>query len=40
MLNQHIHTNSQIEPFYYALNLSLDDIMMEIMDIKEHFKID
>ena len=40
MLNQHIHTNSQIEPFYYALNLSLDDIVTEIMDIKEHFKID
>ena len=40
MLNQHIHTNSQIEPFYYALNLSLDDITKEIIDIKEHFKID
>lgn len=40
MLNQHIHTNSQIEPFYYALNLSLDDIMTEIIDIKGHFKTD
>ncbi len=38
MLNQHIHTNSQIEPFYYALNLSLDDIEKEIIDIKKHFK--
>ncbi len=39
MLNQHIHQKSQIMPFYYALNLTLDDISTEINDIKEHFFI-
>ena len=39
MLNQHIHQQSQIMPFYYVLNLTLDDISKEIKDIKEHFEI-
>ena len=38
MLNQHIHQQSQRIPFYYALNLTLDDISKEIKDIKEHFE--
>lgn len=37
MLNQHIHQKSQEMPFYFALNLSLDDVAKEIVDIKEHF---
>ena len=37
MLNQHIHQKSQEMPFYFALNLSLDDVTKEISDIKEHF---
>ncbi len=37
MLNQHIHQKSQEMPFYFALNLSLDDVAKEIIDIKEHF---
>ena len=37
MLNQHIHQQSQVMPFYYVLNLTLDDISKEINDIKEHF---
>lgn len=39
MLNQHIHQKSQEMPFYFALNLSLDDVAKEIIDIKEHFII-
>lgn len=39
MLNQHIHQNSQVMPFYFSLNLTLDDISKEILDIKEHFII-
>lgn len=38
MLNQHLHINSQEIPFYYVLNLTLDDIEKEIKDIKQHFK--
>lgn len=38
MLNQHEHSNSQKEPFYYALSLSMDNIIDEILDIKEHFE--
>ena len=38
MLNQHIHQKSQEMPFYFALNLSLDDVSKEIIDIKEHFE--
>lgn len=37
MLNQHIHQKSQEMPFYFALNLSLDDVVKEIIDVKEHF---
>ena len=37
MLNQNDHVKSQKEPFYFALSLSLDDILNEIMDIKNHF---
>lgn len=40
MLNQHIHHKSQEMPFYFALNLSLDDIAKEIVDIKKHFEIE
>lgn len=39
MLNQHIHQKSQEMPFYFALNLSLDDVAKEIIDIKDHFNI-
>lgn len=38
MLNQHIHFNSQIAPFSYAINLSLDDLQNEIYSIKDMFK--
>jgi len=37
MLNQNIHQKSQIQPFYFALNLTLDDVSKEIEDIKSHF---
>lgn len=37
MLNQHIHQQSQIMPFYYSLNLTFDDISNEINDIKKRF---
>ena len=39
MLNQHIHSKSQEMPFYFSLNLSLDDVAKEILDIKEHFGV-
>lgn len=35
MLNQGIHFNSQIAPFSYAINLSLDDLEKEINNIKD-----
>ena len=38
MLNQDIHYNSQIAPFSYAINLSLDDLQNEIYSIKDMFK--
>lgn len=38
MLNQNEHSKSQKEPFYYALSLSTEEIVKEIIDIKEHFK--
>ena len=38
MLNQNNHYKSQIAPFYYALNLSLDDITREILNIKNMFE--
>lgn len=37
MLNQNEHYQSQIIPFNYALNISLDDLMSEITEIKEKF---
>lgn len=37
MLNQNDHAQSQKEPFYYALSLSTENIIKEIIDIKEHF---
>lgn len=37
MLNQNEHTESQKEPFYYALSISTDDILNDILEIKEHF---
>ena len=37
MLNQNDHFKSQKEPFYFALSLSTEEIIKEIIDIKEHF---
>ena len=37
MINQHDHYRSQILPFSYALNLSLDELKNEIIDIKDTF---
>ena len=37
MLNQNDHFDSQILPFYYALNISIDDLKNEIRDIKDMF---
>lgn len=37
MLNQNEHYQSQIIPFNYALNISLDDLINEITDIKNRF---
>ena len=39
MLNQNEHYRSQIVPFNYALNISLDDLIYEIEEIKERFEI-
>lgn len=39
MLNQNEHYQSQIIPFNYALNISLDELISEIEEIKERFKI-
>ena len=39
MLNQNEHYQSQIVPFNYALNISLDDLIYEIEEIKERFEI-
>lgn len=38
MLNQNCHINSQIQPFYYALSVKLDDIKREIEEIKIMFQ--
>ena len=40
MLNQNEHYQSQIIPFNYALNISLDELICEIQEIKERFKIE
>ena len=37
MINQHNHYKSQILPFNYALNITLDELKNEILDIKNHF---
>lgn len=37
MLNQNEHPRSQNEPFRYALSISIDNIMNDILDIKDHF---
>lgn len=37
MINQHNHYKSQILPFNYALNITLDELIKEILDIKSHF---
>ena len=39
MLNQQVHSHSQRLPFYFSLNLSLDDVILEIIDIKKHFLV-
>ena len=38
MLNQNEHYQSQIIPFNYALNISLDELIHEIQEIKERFE--
>lgn len=38
MLNQNEHYQSQIIPFNYALNISLDELIHEIKEIKERFQ--
>lgn len=38
MLNQNEHYQSQIIPFNYALNISLDELINEIKEIKERFE--
>ena len=38
MLNQHGHYMSQGEPFHYVLNLSVDDIYIEIKEITSLFR--
>lgn len=37
MINQHNHYKSQILPFNYTLNITLDELKNEILDIKNHF---
>lgn len=37
MINQNCHYKSQILPFNYALNVSIDDLKNEISDIVSHF---
>lgn len=39
MLNQNDHSDSQKEPFYYALSISTDNIISDIIDLKSHFEI-
>ena len=38
MLNQNEHYQSQIIPFNYALNISLDELIHEVQEIKEKFE--
>lgn len=37
MLNECVHYDSQVMPFAYAANLSLDDVESEIISIKHLF---
>lgn len=37
MLNQNDHYKSQIQPYYYAMNISLDELIHEISEIKSMF---
>lgn len=39
LLNQNEHYKSQIIPFHYALSISWDDIVEEILELKELFKV-
>lgn len=38
MLNQGIHYQSQVMPFAYAINISLNDLSKEVVEIKELFE--
>ena len=38
MINQHNHYKSQILPFNYVLNITLDELKKELLDIKAHFE--
>ena len=37
MLNQNDHYKSQVQPYYYAMNISLDELITEIEQIKNMF---
>lgn len=37
LLNQGIHYQSQVMPYYFALNISIDDLNKEIVSIKNMF---
>jgi|AntRauTorckE6833_2_1112554.scaffolds.fasta_scaffold06295_3 ABC-type transport system involved in cytochrome c biogenesis ATPase subunit len=37
MLNQGVHYQSQVMPFAYAINLSINDLNIEVIDIREMF---
>lgn len=37
MLNQNEHYKSQVQPYYYAMNISLDELSEEIMKVKYMF---
>lgn len=38
-LNQNVHYKSQIIPFHYVLSISCDDLVNEILELKELFKL-
>lgn len=38
LLNQNEHFGSQSQPYYYAINISLDDLIQEINTVKSMFK--
>lgn len=37
MLNQNDHYKSQVQPYYYAMNISLDELISEIEQIRDMF---